>query len=216
MRLAEIGERPSETIYILRLEPAQFDFRIGYQPGQPLPLAAWQANSEALIVVNGGFFTEEFTATGLIVVDGASSGVSYDDFAGMLAITECGPEIRWLGQRPYSADEPLRYALQSFPLLVEPGGLLGYSNEDGSPARRTVIGIDDDGRFLIILTRQSRFTLGQLSRWLTNSDLGLDIALNLDGGPSSGLILSDPHQELLPFSPLPAVITIHPRTLPNP
>ncbi len=213
VRLEESGERPSErwpseNIYLLRLEPEQFNFRIGYRPGQPQPLAAWQTETDALIVLNGGFFTEEFTATGLIVADGAASGVSYGDFAGMLAIAEAGPELRWLAERPYSPTEPLQFALQSFPVLVKPGGVLGYPDEDGNSARRTVIGLDDDGRFLIILTRQGNFTLHQLSQWLTNSDLGLDIALNLDGGPSSGLILAEPREEFLAFTPLPTVITI--------
>jgi hypothetical protein len=96
-------------------------------------------------------------------------------------------------------------------MLVKPGGVLGYPDEDGRPARRTVIGMDGNGRFLIILTRRSSFTLHQLSAWLTASDLGLDVALNLDGGTSSGLILAQPRQELLPFVLLPAVITIYPR-----
>lgn len=214
MRLEESVERPSdqlpsENIYLLRLEPERFDFRIGYRPGQPQPLAAWQMETDAFIVLNGGFFTEEFVATGLIVADGAASGVSYGDFAGMLAITDAGPDLRWLAERPYSSTESLLYALQSFPLLVKPGGALGFPDEDGNPARRTAVAMDADGRFLIILTRQGNFTLHQFSRWLTGSDLGLDIALNLDGGPSSGLILADPRQELLAFSPLPAVIIIH-------
>lgn len=209
IRLEESGERPSENIYLLRLEPEQFDFRIGYRPGQPQPLAVWQAETDAFIVLNAGFFTEEFAATGLIVVDGTASGVSYGDFAGMLAITDAGPDLRWLAERPYSPTESLQYALQSFPLLVKPGGALGFPDEDGNPARRTAVAMDGDGRFLIILTRQGNFTLHQLSRWLTESDLGLDITLNLDGGPSSGLILADPRQEFLAFSPLPAVIIIH-------
>ena len=129
----------------------------------------------------------------------------------MLAITETGPEIRWLAERPYTPTSSINYALQSFPMLVKPGGDLGYPDEDGSPARRTVIGIDGNGRFLIILTRRSSFTLPQLSTWLTASDLELDIALNLDGGTSSGLILAQPREELLPFVLLPTVITIYPR-----
>lgn len=200
-----------ESLYLLRLEPDQFRFEIAYQPGAPKGLLEWQAETGALIVVNGGFFTEENIATGLTIIDGQASGTSYVDFGGMLAIAEAGPEIRWLVARPYTPDESLQYALQSFPMLVKPGGVLGYPDEDGSPARRTVIGMDENGRFLIILSRRSNFTLHQLSAWLTASDLELDVALNLDGGTSSGLILAQPRQELLPFVLLPAVITIYPR-----
>jgi uncharacterized protein YigE (DUF2233 family) len=209
--LNDDSERPYESLYLLRLEPQQFRFEIAYQPGAPQSLLEWQAATGALIVVNGGFFTESYEATGLMVIDGQASGTSYVDFGGILAITEAGPEIRWLAERPYTPDESLPYALQSFPMLVKPGGVLGYPDEDGSPARRTVIGMDGNGRFLIILTRRSNFTLHQLSAWLVASDLELDAALNLDGGTSSGLILADPHEELLPFVLLPSVITIYPQ-----
>lgn len=209
--LLDEAERPYESLYLLRLEPDQFRFEIAYQPGEPKGLLEWQAATGALIVVNGGFFTETNQATGLIVIDGQPSGTSYVDFGGMLAITDAGPEIRWLVERPYTPNDSLQYALQSFPILLKPGGVLGYPDEDGRPARRTVIGMDENGRFLIILTRRSAFTLHQLSAWLTASDLALDIALNLDGGTSSGLILADPREELLPFVLLPTVIIIHPR-----
>jgi uncharacterized protein YigE (DUF2233 family) len=209
--LNDENERPYESLYLLRLEPDQFRFEIAYQPGVPKGLLEWQAETGALIVVNGGFFTEENNATGLTIVNGQASGSSYVDFGGMLVITEAGPEIRWLAERPYTPTDSINYALQSFPMLVKPGGILGYPDEDDSPARRTVIGMDGNGRFLIILTRRSNFTLHQLSTWLTTSNLELDIALNLDGGTSSGLILTNPREELLPFVLLPAVITIYPR-----
>lgn len=209
--LNDENERPYESLYLLRLEPNQFRFEIAYQPGTPQGLLEWQAKTGALIVVNGGFFTETYHATGLTIIDRQANGTSYVDFGGMLAITETGPEIHWLVERPYISTESIQYALQSFPMLVKPGGVLGYPDEDNSPARRTVIGIDENGRFLIILTRRSSFTLHQLSTWLTTSDLELDIALNLDGGTSSGLILAEPREELLPFVLLPAVVTIYPR-----
>lgn len=209
--LNDEAERPYESLYLLRLKPEQFRFEIAYQSSTPKGLLEWQAETGALIVVNGGFFTETNVATGLMIIEGQASGTSYADFGGMLAITEIGPEIRWLAERPYTPEEPLHYALQSFPMLIQPGGVLGYPDEDGSPARRTVIGMDENGRFLIILTRRSNFTLHQLSAWLVASDLELDAALNLDGGTSSGLILAEPREELLPFVLLPAVITIYPR-----
>lgn len=118
---------------MLRLEPDKFDFRIAYQPGQPQTLAEWQVETGSLIVANGGYFTEDYTATGLIAVAGETSGVSYEGFGGMFAITEAGPALRWLVERPYIPGESLIYALQSFPVLVKPGGTPGFSDEDGRP-----------------------------------------------------------------------------------
>ena len=54
-------------------------------------------------------------------------------------------------------------------------------------------------------------TLHQLSAFLTGADLGIDIAINLDGGPSSGILLVEPDEVIPALSPLPIVITAHVR-----
>lgn len=211
LHLFDEDGRILEQLYMLRIEPSQYEFQVNYRPGEPQMLTDWQAETGALVVVNGGFFTEEFLATGLIIADGEASGVSYGEFAGMFAVANDVPEVRWLGERPYSINEPLQHALQSFPMLVKPGGVLGYAEEDSRPNRRTVIGMDENGRILIIVTPWGHFTLHTLSQFLTHSDLNLDIALNLDGGTSSGLILSDPEEEISGFVPIPSIISIFPR-----
>jgi hypothetical protein len=206
------AENPArESLYILRIAPALFRFDVGYHPGQPQSLEQWQAETGALLVVNGGFFTEENIATGAVVVNGQSSGSSYRDFGGMLAITADGPSLRWLPQQPYDPAEGLLAGLQSFPMLVTPGGQLGYPDEDGDRARRTVIAQDTDGRVLIILAVTGTFSLHRMSRFLVESDLSLDRALNLDGGTSTGLLLTDPAEGIATFNFLPVVITIYPK-----
>ena len=198
-----------ERVVLLRLEPAQFTFRVAYQPGAPQSIPAWQAETGALLVVNGGYFTEENAATGLIIVEGQASGSSYGDFAGMLAIDERGPELRWLSERPYTPEEPLLYALQSFPMLVRPDGTPAFPEEDGMRARRTAIGQDSNGRILFIFAPWGSLTLHDLSMFLTNSDLDLQIAFNLDGGPSTGMLLAaETAVEIPAFTLLPAVITV--------
>lgn len=200
-----------ETIYILRVDPAVFRLDVAYQPGEPLDLIRWQEETGALIVVNGGFFTDSNEATGVIVVNGRASGVSYSDFGGMLAIKDNGPELRWLPAQPYDPAEPLDAGLQSFPMLVTPGGQPGIKEEDGLPARRTVIGRDTSGRFILLVAASGTFTLHEMSVYLVGSDLDLDIALNLDGGASSGMLLANPAEGIPAFSLLPSVITVHPK-----
>ncbi|MCB9434281.1 MAG: phosphodiester glycosidase family protein [Ardenticatenaceae bacterium] len=207
--------RQVEQLYLLRLEPAAFRLRVGYRPGAPLALTEWQAETGARLVVNGGFFTEAWQATGLTVIDGAASGVSYEGFGGMLAVTEAGAEVRGLAERPFDPAEPLLYALQSFPLLVRPDGT-GFADEDNQPNRRTVVGVDRNGRFLFIIAPWGHFTLHQLSQYLLESDLDLDIALNLDGGTSTGLLLmgedgGETAVHIPAFTPLPTVILVEPR-----
>lgn len=200
-----------ERLYLIRIDPAGYQFGVGYRPGQPQSLSDWQAETGALLVVNGGYFTPEYLATGLIVADGQANGVSYEGFGGMFAVTPAGPSLRWLPDQPYDPSEPLLAAIQSFPVLVRPGGQLGFPDEDNQPSRRTVVAQDVSGRVLFLLTLNGQFTLHGLSQYLTTSDLQLHIALNLDGGTSSGLLLADPPQQFLALALLPAVITIHPR-----
>lgn len=203
------GQR-RESVTILRLDPAYFTFDIGYRPGQPQTLPQWQAETGAQLVVNGGYFTEEQIATGLIIVDGVTSGWSYEGFGGMVVITAAGLEVRSLVEQPYDATESIAAALQSFPLLVKPGGEPGFPEEDFRASRRTVIAQDTQGRLLFLVAPLGYFTLYQLSQWLSSSDLDIQIALNLDGGASTGLFLTDPPVHIASFDLLPVVITASP------
>ena len=203
-------QEPLERIYLVRLEPDLYRVTIGYHPGQPQSLTAWQTETGALLLVNGGFFTEEMVATGRMVVDGVASGVSYAGFGGMLAIGDGFVEVRSLVERPYDPHESLQYALQAFPMLVQ-NGEVGFPDETGRRARRTVVAMDVNGRLLFIVASQGRFTLHELSKYLVESNLELDMALNLDGGPSTGLLLADPVEEISAYGRLPAVIAIYPQ-----
>ncbi len=207
--LAENG-RPAEQLTLLRIDPALFDFRLGYSPGLPKTLATWQAETGALIVVNGGFFTEAYVATGLIIVDGQASGSSYVGFGGMVTMGDGGVEVRSLRERPYAPTESFDYALQSFPMLVL-NGESAYQNPDLDRARRTVVGVDEDGRLLLILATRGSFTLTEFSSTLASADFGLVNALNLDGGTSTGLILANPPESIPAFLAVPSVITISPK-----
>lgn len=212
--LGEAGELV-EHLFMLRLEPGAFQFDVAYHP-QPQTLEAWQSETKALIVMNGGYFrleSESYIPNGLTVVGGERIGGTYADFAGMFAVTGDGPELRWLAREPYDPNEPLLAALQSFPVLVKPGGELGFPerNEDGRAARRSVIAQDRDKRVLFLVASVGNFTLHGLSVYLVESDLDLDIAINLDGGPSSGMLLARPAEGVPALIPLPVVITVRER-----
>jgi hypothetical protein len=156
---------------------------------------------------------EKYIPNGLTIVNGQALGDSYEGFGGMLAIREGLAQLRWLVQEPYDTGEQLWAALQSFPVLVKPGGELGFPAEfeDNLQARRTAIAQDREGRILFLLAPRGHFTLHQLSLFLTGSDLNLDIAINLDGGPSSGILLAEPREVIPSQSLLPIVILVYSR-----
>ena len=155
---------------------------------------------------------EQYFPTGFFVEDGQVYGESFGSYAGMFTVNENIARLRWLGDEPYRG-EPYQFALQSFPLLVKPGGVPGFpaEREDNIPARRTVIAQDRSGRFILFVSDSTQFTLHQLSQYLVDSDLDLDIALNLDGGPSSGMYILPSGTMFPALYELPIVITVHAR-----
>jgi uncharacterized protein YigE (DUF2233 family) len=204
-----------ESLYIWRLDQKSFRLDAAYD-STPKSLDAWQKETNAAIVLNGGYYSitnESYSPDGLTIVNGRANGRSFNGFGGMLAIDGAQAELRWLVEEPYNPYEHLQSALQSFPVLVEPGGILGFGveRESHAQARRTVIAQDKAGRMLLMVTPQGYFTLHQLSRYLTESDLNLDMAINLDGGGSTGILVANPRELISPTRPIPFVILVYPR-----
>lgn len=206
---------PAESVHIWRLDQRYFRLDVAYD-STPKTLDKWQSETNAAMVVNGGYYSienERYFPDGLTIVNGQATGQSFSGFGGMLAITDARAELRWLVQQPYDAYESLHAALQAFPILVEPGGRLGFGSdrENNVSARRTAIAQDRDGRILFILAPKGYFTLHQLSVFLTESDLNLDIAVNLDGGGSTGMLLANPRETIPSDRAIPFVILVYPR-----
>ncbi|MFP4343549.1 MAG: phosphodiester glycosidase family protein [Anaerolineales bacterium] len=205
-----------ERVAVVRLDPALFDFRVEYAPGEARPVSVWSALTGALLTVNAGYFTAENLVTGLTVSEGVAYGVPYGDYAGMFAVTPEGAvSLRWLRAWPYDPAEPLRSAVQSFPVLVKPGGVMGFpvDADEGLSSRRTVVAQDRAGRLLFLVAPVGRFSLHELAVWLTESDLEIDVALNLDGGTSTGMWLRAPGVDvrLESYTEVPAVIAVYRR-----
>jgi len=206
----------TERLRIVRLDPAQVRFRVRYDPAHTRKVSAWAVESPALLTVNAGYFTAEGQATALIISGGQRAGTRLGDFAGMFAITaEGGVSVRWLRERPYDPAEPLTEAVQSFPVLVKPGGVMGFpaDADEGASSRRTVVAQDHGGNILFIVAPRGILSLHELAAFLAASDLGVDIALNLDGGGSTGLWLEVGGVSVTidSLTPVPSVIVVEPQ-----
>lgn len=202
-------------VFVVRLDPTQVRFHVGYAPDEPRSLATWHKESGALVTINGGFFDENNHSTALVISGGTVSGNSYEGQGGMFAVDTAGNvSLRYLAEQPYDPGEPLVEALQSWPMFIKPGGTLVYTGSaDEQPARRSAIALDTSGHVLLIVCTGSAFTLRGLADWLLASDLAIDAALNLDGGSSTGLYLdSGEHRERIDaFATLPMVLLVLPQ-----
>jgi len=199
-------------VAIVRLDPALVHFHAGYAPAQPQGMAGWCAQEGLVAAINGGFFDEQYAATALVISGGTPYGSSYQGQGGMFAVDTAGQvSLRYLAEQPYQPGEPLREAIQSWPMLVLPGGRVGYSNpHQGEPARRSVLALDRAGRVLLMVFPGNAFTLHELGAWLLASDMEIDAALNLDGGSSTGMCVQGGGQQerIDAFSPLPIVLMV--------
>ncbi len=196
---------------IARIEPARANIKVQYAPEAPKTVRDWQASSGADVVINAGYFTDKHVATGLIIVDGKPSGASYAGFGGMFSVVDSRPNLQWLLKKPYVADRKISSAVQSFPMLLMGGAVVPNIPTDARPSFRTFVGIDKQGRVLLGVCQTPTWTMIELADWLAvQPALGLDTALNLDGGRSTGLWLRDVNEARLTdsFDVVPAVITV--------
>ncbi len=198
-----------ERLSVFRMAPAHNRFRVLYSPAQPEYVSAW--DSAARLVFNAGFFDENNVALGLLVMDGQTFGQSYSGLGGMFQVTGDGtPRVRSLVAEPYQPGEALEQAVQGFPMLLRPDGTR-YSDTGDARARRTVIAQDAAGNILLIIAPHETFTLAELASWLaSNPDLNLTVALNLDGGGSTGYY-AGPNNIAPSYVRLPAVVAVYER-----
>ena len=204
------GQQSGE-LAILRLDPGAYRIRVAYDSANPGRVSEWAAAIKPVALINGGYFDAEGKATALVIFDGIARGASYEGFGGMVVVNDQGNfELRSLRQQPYDPNEPIQQAMQSAPMLIQPGGTLSELDADEDRSRRTVIARDRGGRILMIACDWAVFTLAELARLLKESDLELDAALNLDGGRSTGMFVDTPTMRLTmdSFEPVPLVLVV--------
>ena len=203
-----------DTVTIVRFDLHKIKLSVGYQPGQPLSMNDWTQLEHPLAIINGGYFDQQFHATALVVSNGKVSGQSYTGFGGMLSVDTRGSiSLRSLRQQPYNPNsEQLVQATQSSPVLMS-GGKRTQFNADASQTRRSIVAMDKQGRLLFIVSPNQIFSLDELADQLVSSDLSIEIALNLDGGSSTGLYVNggSSHVSIDSLAKLPLVIIVKAR-----
>lgn len=198
----------------IRIDPARYTFRVHYQPGEAYLLTEWAAAyPDAAVLFNTNFFDREDVAQGLLFADGVRYGESYRRRGGTFFVQNGVPGIESVLVRPY-AGEPYEQAAQAFPMLITDGAQSYFDTRPDRATRRTVIGMDSEGRVVVLVTSFGGITLLDLAAYLAASDLGLVDALNLDGGGSSMLQVQAGDTAAVTvgsFDPVPAVMGVYPR-----
>jgi uncharacterized protein YigE (DUF2233 family) len=208
------GNGDDETVTIVRFDTHKIKVSVGYQPGQPLSMNDWAQQEHPLAIINGGYFDQQYNATALVVSNGKLFGESYTGFGGMLSVDTRGSiRLRSLRQQPYDPNtERLQQATQSSPVLMLGGKRTEFS-ADASQTRRSVVAMDKQGRLLFMVSPDPIFSLDELADQLVSSDLSIEVALNLDGGSSTGLYVKGGSSQVSidSLAKLPLVIIVKTR-----
>src|SRR6266566_4061347 len=153
-----------DTVTIVRFDLHKVKLSVGYQPEQPQSMNEWMQQERAMVIINGGYFDQQFNATALVVSNGKVFGKSYAGFGGMLSVNARGSiSLRSLRQQPYDPNsEHLEQATQSSPMLIS-GGKRTQFSANASQTRRSIVAMDKQGRLLFIVSPNQIFSLDELA-----------------------------------------------------
>jgi exopolysaccharide biosynthesis protein len=143
-----------------------------------------------LAAINASFFNPDGSPLGLVVTGGSRRGSinrASSLGAGFFVESSSG-ELRLVRREHFQGG---REAVQAGPFLVENGRAVGGLSDAGSSARSFIA---TDGRGGWVMARTGPGSLAALGQALQNAELGgvkIRSALNLDGGRSSEIWVSD-------------------------
>jgi hypothetical protein len=153
------------------------------QPGDNAIVADLAQETGAIVGINGGFYSIGGGPDGLLILDGKKIGYARSDWKGYFSVDGTGTAS-------IGTDTPpaVRYAMQAFPMLIEPVGVMGMRSNDHIQTRRSVIA--QSGTTIVAMV-VSPISLFELASFLLGSPgaFGLahfDAALNLSGAATSG------------------------------
>ena len=141
------------------------------------------------IAVNGGFFDPSAKPLGLAMSKGIVLSRLSTAMSGGV-VTFDGERARLFASEGFTAPEGTRFAIQCKPRLVVDGAP-NVKSDDGQRSERTALCLRDEGRTLdVVVVREASGaatgpSLYALGRFLARR--GCEGALNLDGGPSTGI-----------------------------
>lgn len=230
------GAHPGEGVRTLlwvvaRLEVARVEVAVERTPTDRLEPHAERAR-DAILVTDSGFFEPDYAPSGVVISCGrALHGPGPRGGSGVLALGASLAAVVPVDTRDggtFEHDGGVTTAVQCGPRLVEAGGAPGVFRHDGRFAARTVACLRDGGRTLDVvatwdvddgLRGPELYDLASLLAGPspTGDAGGCEVALNLDGGPSTGLFLRDVAGEgrtvfrHAPLRPTPWAIVVRPR-----
>lgn len=202
-----VSKTEQPLILLFQIDPTkvEFDF-VEKLPGQDI--SSWsQEFTDALFVINGFYFQEDLKPSGLVLDDGKRLGhkTFEEHLSGFIQLK---PKFEIFD----TEDIPLKTIQatdggQTFPFLIKNGDV-AVEKDSGLLARRSFLGQDTQGIVYVGIVPQDPVSLFTLSQRLATMDIDWKHVINLDGGPSSGLVVqTESEQKTFPnYISVPNVI----------
>lgn len=168
-----------------------------------LTVSDYAKKTKALVAINADYFDKQMKPVGLAIGPcGVWEGTKDTEREGVIAVGEGRGAIYPPKEVLTEPEEWMNAAVSGWPMLVKNCTALTSTELPGSdgftrsPHPRTAVGISEDGTTLYMVVADGRregvpgLTLAKLARFMKD-ELGTCAAINLDGGGSSAMWVSD-------------------------
>ncbi len=201
------------NVLLYAFNPEAFTFRVENSL-DPERVKAWAGKIHGeQLTINGFYFLEDNTPAGLLITDGEAIQQQEFDFdkSGIIRL-DPDFDIVDTGLETFSTRGVIE-AGQSYPFLFKEGES-AVKEDSGLAARRTFIGTDEAGQVYVGVVWRDDVSLFELVTVLKEIDISWYDVMNLDGGPSTGLVVETEGfvEALDSAAPVPNVIVIQPRS----
>lgn len=194
-RVVQVIRPPSDSpvrMKIFRIDPGYYSPRVVYCKDLHLPpsdVRSLAEKSKASIMINGGFFDEQYRPLGILVIDGKIRQRPYHGTfrnSGVFLMRGSSPEIVLGSDFSY---QEVTQALSCSPRLLMGGEFTSGVRDLKEISRRAGVALDRSGRVLLFVTDSliDGLSFDELRRVLKAPSLKVRDALCLDGGGSAQL-----------------------------
>lgn len=212
MRRLEYISADNTDVLLYAFDPAAVTLRIE-QASEAKRVKTWaQSIDGEYLVANGFYFLEDNAPAGLLISDSQAWHTQAFDLD-KSGIVELAPEFKIVDTETATFDSRgVTEAGQSYPFLLKQGRG-AVKTDSGLRARRTFMGTDEAGQVYLGLVWRDDMSLYALMKTLQEMDIAWHNVINLDGGPSSGLVIETQSftESFDSAASVPNVIVIQPK-----
>ncbi len=189
------SKTPVEELYIVKAPRKSFSLNFHVAPEANRDIDEWRDFLDVPVVINGSYYGKSGYPITPIRLNDRNYGPNHSRYKadhGAIVLRKEKVDVIDFSAKEMSLSKLIDSSdnyMVSYPLLVNKKGEVPKTSKDHWLANRTFIALTKDDHILMGVTKYAFFSLVGLGNYLTNSELNIKIALNLDGGPVSGMAI---------------------------